>query len=330
MLPFRAGTVPSPARARSPYNAAMARTLWIIIKHAWLGFTRKNLTQLAAAISYYALFSLVPLGIFAVSVAGFVLADETRRAELVNNILSAVPLSQDEGRRAVERTLENVQRASGPIAAVGLGFTLWTSSAMFASIRKSLNVVWQVDEQRPWARAKLIDFTQVGVLSAFLLGSIVLTGVLRVLRNASGEHVGPLAYQNPAWELPSILLPTVLTFIAFALMYRIVPAAHPRWRDILPGAAVATLLFEFLKNTFAIYVANFNNFDVVYGSLAGALLFLVYIYLASNILLIGAELAHSLQRYHAGEYWPELDPARPRTPVATLALRAVKGLFVRE
>lgn len=307
----------------------MARTLWIIVKHTFNGYVRKNLAQLAAAISYYALFSLVPLTIVAVSIAGFVLTDEGRRAELVDTILDAVPLSQDEGRSAVERAIDNVQRASGPIAVLGLGVTLWASSAMFGSIRKSLNVVWQVDEQRPWARAKLIDFAQVGMLSAFLLGSIVLTGVLRALREASAD-LGPLAYRSPAWELPSILLPTLLTFVAFALMYRIVPAAHPRWRDIVPGAAAATLLFEFLKNTFAIYVANFTNFDVVYGSLAGALLFVLYIYLASNILLVGAELAHSLQRYHAGEYWPELDPARKREPVTTLAMRALRSLFVRD
>ena len=103
------------------------------------------------------------------------------------------------------------------------------------------------------------------------------------------------------------------------------PASHPRLRDVLPGALLATLLFEVLKNSFAIYVANFNNFDVVYGSLAGALLFLLYTFLASNILLIGAELTRTMERYHNHELDAELFPPEPRPPVTTRALRAREG-----
>ncbi|TAK57797.1 MAG: YihY/virulence factor BrkB family protein, partial [Dehalococcoidia bacterium] len=135
---------------------------------------------------------------------------------------------------------------------------------------------------------------------------------------------------SPLWEIPSVLLPAVLTFVTFALLYRIVPAARPRWRDALPGAFVATLLFEALKNGFAFYVANFNNFDVVYGSLAGVLLFLFFTYLSSAILLIGAELARTFLAYHSGVLRDELYPPQPLPPVTTRAFRAVKGLFVRQ
>jgi membrane protein len=312
------------------YNATMGRRIWILTKQTYLSFARDNCTQLAAAISYYVLFSIIPLAILTVSVAGLVLGSEDVRTSITNRILDAVPLSETEGRSAVESALDSVKRVSGPVAALGLLGTLWTASAVFASIRKSLNTVWGVDEHRPWAQAKLVDMAQVGVLGAILLASLVATGVLRTIRQISAEHVGPLANRNPLWELPPIFLPALLTLTTFVLLYRIVPASHPKWRDVLPGAALATLLFEVLKDSFAFYVANFNTFDVVYGSLAGALLFLLYTFLASNILLAGAELTRMLERYHNHELDAEIFPAEPPPPVTTRMLRALRGLFVRE
>jgi membrane protein len=114
------------------------------------------------------------------------------------------------------------------------------------------------------------------------------------------------------------------------LLYRIVPARHPRWRDVLPGALFATILFEALKTSFAFYVANFNNFDVVYGSLAGILLFLLYTWLSANILLLGAELSRTMQRYWAGDLDAEIYPTEAMPPVSTRVYRAVRALFLRD
>ncbi len=309
----------------------MFRHTWVFTKQTWLAFNRDNCTQQAAAISYYVLFSLLPLALLTVSVIGFVLTSESRRADLVDEILSRIPLSQTEGRDAVEKALDSVQRVSGPIAALGLAITLWTSSAVFAAIRKALNVVWGVDEHRPWAQAKLIDFAQVGVLSAILLSSVVATAVIRIVREISADHFGPLANTgSPLWEIPPVVLPAVLSLITFGLLYRIVPATRPRWRDIIPGALFAMVLFELMKNLFAFYVANFNNFDVVYGSLAGVFLFLLFTFIASSILLAGAELARTFERYHRGELQDELYPPVPQPSIAEQAIRAVRGLFVRQ
>jgi membrane protein len=308
----------------------MGRRFWVLAKTTYLNFTRDNCTQLAAAISYYVLFSIVPLAILAVSVAGLIFGGNHVRNSITNRILDAVPLSQTEGRTAVENALDSVKRVSGPVAAAGLLGTLWTASAVFASIRKALNAVWGVEEHRPWAQAKLVDLAQVGVLGAILLSSLILTGVLRTIREVSSSHVGPLSNRNPLWEAPAIALPAVLSLATFVLLYRIVPASHPKWRDVLPGAILATLLFEVLKNSFAIYVTNFNNFDVVYGSLAGALLVLLYTFLSSNILLAGAELTRTLERYRNHELDTEIFPVDPQPPASMRALRAVKGLFVRQ
>jgi membrane protein len=307
----------------------MLRRSWVLTKHVFKSYQRDHAPQHAAAISYYVLFSLAPLAIVAVSVAGFVLTDQMR-TDLVNTILDAIPLSETDGRSAVEDAIESVRRVGGPAAVVGLLAMLWTASSMFAAIRRALNVVWDIAEPRPWFQGKLIDFAQIGMLSVVMLSSLVATLILRGVREASAGAFGPLAADNPLWELPPIVVPAVLSFCTFVLIYRVVPETHPHWRDIVPGALVGTVLFEALKNLFALYVANFNSYDVVYGSLAGVLLFLLFVHLAASILLVGAEVARVAERYHAGELDPEIYPTGPQTPIAVQALRAFRGLFVRQ
>jgi membrane protein len=308
----------------------MFKTIWVFTKQSFISFNRDNCAQHAAAITYFVLFSIIPVTILAVAIIGLVLVNEDRRADLVNEILDTVPLTQTEGRDEVEQALDTVQRISGVAAALSVIATIWASSAMFSSIRRALNVVWGVEEHRPWAQGKLVDFSQVGLLSAILLASIVLTGFLRTVREASVGYLGPLGGDNPLWEIPSILIPAFVSFATFALLYRVVPAVQPGWRAVIAGALFATVLFEALKNVFAFYVANFNNFDVVYGSLAGVLLFLFFTYLASNILLAGAELSHTFDRYFRGELEDLIHPKTPQPTALQQFTRAMKGLFVRQ
>ena len=150
----------------------MFKTIWVFTKQTFISFNRDNCSQHAAAITYFVLFSIIPVAILAVSIIGFILVSEDRRADLVNEILDTVPLTQTEGRDEVENALDTVQRISGFAAALSILATIWASSAMFSSIRRALNIVWGVDEHRPWAQGKLVDFLQVGLLSTILLGSI--------------------------------------------------------------------------------------------------------------------------------------------------------------
>ncbi|HEY8173316.1 MAG TPA: YihY/virulence factor BrkB family protein [Dehalococcoidia bacterium] len=308
----------------------MLRRLWILTKSTVHQFNRDNCSQHAAAISYYALFSLAPFAILVVSILGFFLTNDATRQDVINTIVDALPLSSTEGHDAVQNAVDSVRDARTPIAALSLVLTIWTASAMFGSLRRALNLIWHVEEHRPFFRAKLIDLAQVGILASFLLGSIAATGFLRAIRQASVDHVGPLADNNWLWEVPPLVLPALLTLFTFSLLYRYVPAAHPHWRVAIPGALLATIMFEALKNAFAFYVANFNNYNVIYGSLAGVLLFLLNTYLASNIVLLGGEVSRTFDRYYAGELDAEINPPVPGPSIAEQARRAVKGLFVRE
>ena len=306
--------------------------IWILGKHTFLGYRDDHGTRLAAAISYYALFSLIPLIIFVVSVFGFVLRNNTVQRDVIDQILSFLPLSETSGRSSVETALNNVKNISAPAAALSLIATLWTASAMFAAVRTSLNTVFDVEEHRPFFQSKLLDFAQVGGVGLFLLGSIAFTAFIKTVQALSDQHLGALAGNDPAWTVALVLGPVAVSFLAFLLLYRVVPASRPTFVEALPGAFIATVLFETLKNSFAIYVANFNNYDVVYGSLSAVLLFLLYMYLSFNIVLIGGQVSSSVAKMKRGMYDGELHPHRTRTSVSLRGRlwRMLKGLFVRQ
>ena len=124
-----------------------------------------------------------------------------------------------------------------------------------------------------------------------------------------------------------ILVPTVLSFVTFAILYRFVPAASPRFRHVWFGALFAAICFELLKNGFAFYVRTFGNYDAIYGSLGTIVAFLYLIYLSSNVFLFGAELS-ALWKGSAATRRPVEPP--DSTPIGARALGALKNLVVLE
>lgn len=309
----------------------MQRRVWLIVKHTWSGYNRDNCNQLAAAIAYYVLFSIVPLAIVAVFVFGLVLRDASLKQDVVDSIVNTLSLNDTSGRSAVDSAITGLQTGGGIAAFAGVVGALWTSSAVFGSIRRALNAVWGAYERRPYAQAKLVDFSQIGGLGLLFIASITMTGFVRVVRDASLRYGGPIANHNAVWEIPAIILPAMLTFVALFALYVLVPTARPRARDAWIGAAVAAVMFEIVKNTFAFYVSHFNSFNVVYGSLAGVFLLLFSTFLASNMLLIGAEITRAVGEMRDGAYDAELQPhPHAGPPVTERALRIVKGLFVRQ
>lgn len=307
----------------------MFHKAWVIGEHTYRSYLKDQGTQLAAAISYYVLVSLVPIVIVAVAVLGFIFTSEARRDDVVDYLVDVLPLSEETGRQTIENAIDSVRRLSGPVAVFGFIGALWGSSGMFTSIRKALNRVWGVDEHRPFLQAKLVDFGQLGLLGLVMVASIAATGVLRYMRTVSSDYFEFLHNANVLWEIPAVLIPAFLTLVTFSTLYRIVPASKPTWQEVIPGAILASVLFEILKNTFAIYVANFNNFDVVYGSLAGIFLFLFYVFMAAQTLLIGAELSKTVRNLQAGALDAQLHPAEPPPSIPQQILQAVKGMFVK-
>lgn len=302
--------------------------LFLLAKRTFQEYGNDNCSLLAAAISYYVLFSVVPLTIFLASIFGFVMRNESARQDVVDHIVQAAPLSQDEGANLVRDTIDGVRRVSAPLTVVGVAGLAWSASAMFAAIRRGLNVAFGVERKRPVVQQKLVDLGMMAGLGLILVASVAGTGLLRILREMSSERLGPLSTGTSIfWEVVPFLVPAVFSFLLFLLVYRLVPLAGLGFRDVWPGALLAAVLFEAMKNAFAFYIANFGNYDLAYGALGGVLMFLLWTYITASILLFGAELASEYPRVRAGLYDQAGGPGRP---LKDQALAALKGLFVHQ
>ena len=295
-------------------------------------FFADNCTQMAAAISYYVLFSLFPLLIFLVGVLGLLLRDSQLQDDIINGVLDFIPLSEDKGRDQVTEAVRGVAGVgSGALGLFGLIGMAWSGSNMFGIIRRSINTAYDLEYQRPLVQQKLLDLTMVVGMGAFFLVSIGATGFLRVVRQRSEDipHLGDAAEQAGfLWDATSFLIPLALSFLAFAFLYWVVPATKVRLRDAWLGALVAAFLFEVTKIGFSIYLENFANYGLVYGSLGAVLAFLFWVYLSANILLLGAEVASEYPRVLRGDY-AEARPA-PARPLRETVRARLRGLFVHD
>ncbi len=295
-------------------------------------FFADSCTQMAAAISYYVLFSIFPLLIFLVGVMGFFLADSQLEREVIDAVHGFIPLSEDEGRGEVTEAVEGVAGvSSGALGLFGLIGMAWSGSNMFGIIRRSINTAYDLEYQRPAVQQKLLDLAMVAGVGAFFLVSIGATGFLRVARQRSEEipYLGDAAEQAGfAWDAISFLIPLALSFLAFTFLYWVVPAAKVRLRDVWLGALVAAFLFQVTTIGFSIYLENFANYGLVYGSLGAVVAFLFWVYLVANILLVGAEVASEYPRVLRGDY-AKARPAPARPLRETLRAR-LRGLFLDE
>jgi membrane protein len=283
----RRGAVVSATR---PRNASLI--VLKILQRSAQNFAEDRGTQMAAAIAYFALFSLFPLMALAVSVFGIVLRDDELRQRVVEALVEALPVEAP----GIADSLYAIAQRGPTLTAVSLVATLWSASALLSAVRRSLSVAFDGGHGRPALRAKALDLLLLPLAGIAFLASFVLTAGWRIAQRRAEGQIPLLDRVGWAWDLGALVLPAALAFMAFLFAYWLLPRqrVHPKY--LWGGALVATAGFELVKLGFAIYVANFSNLDVVYGSLAGVLALLFWVYLSANMLLFGAEVAAETPR----------------------------------
>ena len=301
-----------------------------LAQHTLRKFADDNCMQMAAAISYYVLFSLFPLVILAIAVLGLVLRDGDIQRDLVAELTGLLPVDAGGARNVENAVRELTGPSSGALGVLGLAGMAWTASAMFGVIRRSLDIAFDLSGKRPFVRQKLVDFGMLAMLGTLFLLSLGATAALRVTRSAVEDApvVGGIASElGFGWAVASFLAPTAISFAAFALLYWLVPARHVRLRHVWPGALVAAVLFETVKLAFGVYIQSFTRYDLVFGSLGAVVTFLFLMFVSANVLLLGAELAAQYPRVMRGDYDdPDREPERTRDAIR----RLLRGLFFQD
>ena len=263
----------------------------------------------AAAIAYYAIFSIIPLSLITLSVFGLVIEQE----KIADWIFDQIPLQETETvRKNVDDIIERARKI-GP-ASIGFGalFLVWSSSGIFGAVRTGLNAATHLRKGRPYWHGKLIDFALIPALGLLIVLSVGLTAMARFVIERVDE-VGPITIDTGmTLQLAAVVLPAIVSFTMFLLLYKYVPTVRPAWREAFAGAVFATTLFEAAKHLIATVVAyaDFSRDTAIYAGFGTALAFLVWMFVNASILLLGAEFGRAI-RHEEGEAMIDDMPVSP-------------------
>ena len=314
------------------------RDVRVLVRETVREFGEDQCPQLAAGISYYVLFSIFPLALLVLAISGLVLTNDSLREDLVASLFDALPLSEGEGREDLDSAISGITTGISVAGLVSLVGLMWSASGMMGALRRALNQAWDTDYKRPFLHGKLLDFVMVlslGILMALSVGATIFLQVARRVSDDLSDALGPLSSgATLSLEVVAVFVPLLLSFITFMVLFKFVPSVKTRFRSIWPGALLAAVLFEGVKNGFAIYLRYAGNFDAVYGSIGAVVAFLFFVYISANIMLLGAEMAAEWPRVIHGYYddLPEdgverRERAEPREALWRRLRGGLTGLF---
>ena len=265
------------------------------LKRTGKEFSDDNLTDWAAALTYYGILALFPALIVIVSIVGL-LGQSTTQA-LIDNISAVAPGPAQE---IIVSGIENIQSnqgAAGLLAIVGILGALWSASGYIAAFMRASNAIYDIGEGRPIWKTLPIRVGLTLVLMILSVISIIAVVISGGLAQQVGNLVGVGDTAVTVWNIAKWPVLVILVSFMFALLYWAAPnVKQPGFRWLSPGGLIAVLLWIIASAAFAFYVANFGSYNKTYGTLAAPITFLVWLWISNIALLFGAELNAELER----------------------------------
>jgi membrane protein len=291
------------------------RSWTYVLRRSVREFSKDDCTDQAAALTYYAVLAIFPAGIALVSVLGVVGQGESA----VDNLLAVL---RDAGASSAVDTFGPTLRHVSSSNAAGIGLilglvtALWSASAYVGAFGRAMNRIYEVGEGRPVWKLRpltLLVTLVLVVLVALLAVGLVVTGPLA---RAVGDQIGVGSAAVTVWDVVKWPVLLLIVVLAVAILYYATPnVRQPKFRWISVGATIAIAVWVVASVAFGFYVANFSSYDKTYGSLAGVIVFLLWLWLTNLALLFGAEVDAELERGR------ELQAGLPAERVIQLPLR---------
>ncbi|HWR54638.1 MAG TPA: YihY/virulence factor BrkB family protein [Bryobacteraceae bacterium] len=275
-------------------------------------WSEDNAFRLSAALAYYAVFSLAPLLIIVIAIAGAVFGADAARGEVMAQIEGLIGTA---GAEAIQGLLQNAARpdAISIASAIGLVSLLFGATGVFASLQDGLDTIWRVKPKPQnmvigFLRQRLHTFTLVLGIGFLLLTSLVVSAALAAFGKYFGDSFGPAW----VWQWVNIAVSLGIVTILFGMMFKLLPDVYISWNVVWVGAVVTAVLFTLGKLLIGLYLGR-SSFTSVYGAAGSVVLILAWVYYSSLILFLGAEFT----RVYADQYGRGIVPkpnAVPMTP----------------
>jgi membrane protein len=294
----------------------MFSKFWQVLKFTANGYIEDGCLSRGAAIAYYTVFSLAPVLIIVIAIAGFVFGADAAQGALVDEISA---LMGRQGADAIQTMIAsaNNQNRGGWAGAVGVATLLVTASGVFSEIQTALNAIWR---SKPRAgtitrlvRARLVSLGLVMTLGFLLLVSLVVSTALSALGSWLN---GLFPAAHLVMQAMSFLVSLALIALLFAVIYKILPDTQLAWRDVIIGAIATAILFDIGKFLIGLYLGS-SSATSSFGAAGAFALILLWIYYSSQIFLFGAEFTRA---------WADIVHGRgPDTPKPIPAIRRQEG-----
>ncbi len=267
------------------------KEIWKFTVEVFEQWSDDKAPKLGAALSFYTMFSIAPLLVIAISVAGFIFGEEAARGEIVTQIQSLIGR---EGAEVIQTALKNTKDTESGIIALTISFvtSFIGSTIVFVELQDSLNMIWKVKPKpgrnliKGLIRDRLMSFTIVIGTGFLLLVSLIISALLSALSSYITESFAGF----PIWilEFLNVIISLGIIYLLFAMIYRILPDVHLRWSDVWVGALVTSILFVLGKYLIGLYIGT-STLGSTYGAAGSLVILLLWIYYSAQILFLGAE-----------------------------------------
>ena len=267
-------------------NSLKNKKILVIIKE----FLDLNCHLIASSISFYTLFAIFPLILLATSILGFILGtnDTSELADFSVNLAKFLPVSKD----FISDTIYGIsidRPLSGTFGVVALA---WASTSVFATIRKGINITWGINKTRNIIQEKLIDFMLVVIVSILLIFGLLSGPILSIAIELIRYFLPDSEiFTQIFWNISSKVIFPTMSFLTILFLYTYIPHTKINIKEIIPFALLTAFVFNLGNFAFIEYLKISTHYNLVYGSIAGILALLTWVYISSLILLFGSFLS---------------------------------------
>jgi membrane protein len=294
---MRSDVASTDADERAPEGPTkLGRRAWgATLKRTVREFRDDNLTDWAAALTYYAVLAIFPALIALVSVLGLI--GESATQPLLDNLTELTPgAANDIITNAINDITRN-QGTAGLAFVFGLLTALWSASGYVGAFSRAANAIYEVDEGRPFWKLRPAQVAVTALLLLLLVASSLAVVVTGPVAEQIGDLVGVGSTAVTVWDIAKWPAIALVVITLFAVLYYATPnVRQPGFRWITPGGVLALVVWVVASAAFALFVANFGSYNATYGSLAGVAVFLIWLWLSNVAVLLGAELNAELER----------------------------------
>jgi membrane protein len=266
-----------------------------VLKRTVKEFQDDNLTDWAAALTYYGILAIFPAIIALVSIIGLVGPSATQ--PLLDNLAHLAPGPANDILSGAIRQVANGRGSAGLAFVVGLALALWSASSYVGAFSRASNAIYEVGEGRPFWKLRPVQLVVTTVLILLLAATAIAVVLTGPIARQLGNVVGAGSSAVTAWDIAKWPVIALVVITMFSILYYTAPnVKQPGFRWITVGGVVALVLWLLASAAFAVYVAKFSSSNKTYGALGGVVAFLVWLWISNLAVLLGAELNAELER----------------------------------